>query len=49
MTNLENALAKIKAMKDPFVLYYTDQSAKDAMTALDGLENSLDALYDLLD
>lgn len=49
MSNLENSLAKIKAMKDPFVLYYSDQSAKDAMTALDGLEASLKALDDLLD
>lgn len=49
MTNLENALSKISSMKKPFVLYYSDQSAKDAMTALDGLEESLDALNDLLD
>lgn len=49
MTNLENALSKINSMKKPFVLYYSDQSAKDAMAALDGLEESLDALNDLLD
>ena len=49
MTNLENALSKISGMKKPFVLYYTDQSAKDAMEALDGLEESLNALNDLLD
>ena len=49
MTNLENALSKISNMKKPFVLYYTDQSAKDAMEALDGLEESLNALDDLLD
>lgn len=49
MTNLENALSKISNMKKPFVLYYTDQSAKDAMEALDGLEESLNALNDLLD
>ena len=49
MTNLENALSKISNMKKPFVLYYTDQSAKDAMEALDGLEKSLNALNDLLD
>lgn len=49
MTNLENALSKINGMKKPFVLNYTDQSAKDAMTALDGLESSLNALNDLLD
>lgn len=49
MTNLENALSKIAGMKKPFVLYYSDQTAKDAMVALDGLEESLDALDDLLD
>lgn len=49
MTNLENALNKISIMKKPFVLNYTDQSAKDAMEALDGLENALNALNDLLD
>ena len=49
MTNLENALNKIANMKKPFVLNYTDQSAKDAMEALDGLEESLNALDDLLD
>lgn len=41
---LNEALNKINGMKRPFVLYYTDQSAKDAMTALDGLEESLDNL-----
>ena len=49
MTNLENALSKMSSMKKPFVLYYTDQSAKDAMEALDGLEESLNALDKLLD
>ena len=49
MTNLENALNKIANMKKPFVLNYSDQSAKDAMEALDGLEDSLNALNDLLD
>lgn len=49
MTNLENALSKIANMKKPFVLNYTDQSAKDAMEALDGLEESLNALDELLD
>lgn len=49
MTNLENALNKIASMKKPFVLNYSDQSAKDAMEALDGLEESLNALDDLLD
>lgn len=49
MTKLENALSKIAGMKKPFVLYYSDQTAKDAMVALDGLEESLDSLDDLLD
>lgn len=49
MASLENALNKIDNMKRPFVLYYAHQSAKDAMTALDGLEESLNALNDLLD
>lgn len=49
MSNLENALSKISNMKKPFVLYYTDQSARDAMEALDGLEESLNALNNLLD
>ena len=49
MTNLENALSKISSMKKPFVLFYTDQTARDAMEALDGLEESLNALDELLD
>lgn len=43
-TKLNAALNKINNMKKPFVLYYTDQSAKDAMAALDELESALDAL-----
>lgn len=43
-TKLDAALNKINNMKKPFVLYYTDQSAKDAMAALDELEAALDAL-----
>lgn len=43
-TKLNAALDKIYNMKKPFVLYYTDQSAKDAMDALDELETALDAL-----
>ena len=37
-------IAKIEAMKAPFVLYYTDQSAKDAMEALGDLDEAIDAL-----
>ncbi len=49
MTKLENALTKIDSMKKPFVLYYTDQSAKDAMAALKELNTSLQNLDDILD
>jgi len=49
MTNLENALSKINSMKRPFVNNYTDQSAKDAMTALQGLEDSLNDLDAILE
>jgi hypothetical protein len=43
-TKLVNALAKIAAMKAPFVLYYSDASAGEAMEALEDLETSLDEL-----
>ena len=43
-TKLDAALNKISIMKKPFVQFYTDQSAKDAMAALDELESALDAL-----
>lgn len=43
-TKLDAALNKISNMKKPFVLFYTDQSANDAMAALDELESALDAL-----
>ncbi len=49
MTNLENALSKINSMKRPFVNNYTDQSAKDAMSALQGLEDSLNDLDAILE
>lgn len=41
---LDAALNKINNMKKPFVLYYTDQSAKDAMSALQELDDALSAL-----
>lgn len=47
-TNMEAALKAIANMKKPFVQNYTHQSAKDAMTALDGLEKSLNALDELI-
>ena len=49
MDKMEKALAAIKGMKPPFVKYYTDQSAKDAMAALDELDNSLSALDALIE
>ena len=40
-TKLDNALAKIKAMKAPFALYYSDASAKTAIDALGELDDAL--------
>ena len=46
---LTAAIAAIDpGMKKPFVLYYTDQSAKDAMSALDELDGSLSDLSELI-
>ncbi len=45
MTKMDNALNKINSMKRPFVLYYSDQSAKDAMEALGELDEALADLY----
>ena len=44
MTKLDNALAKIKAMKAPFALYYSDASCKVAIDALGELDDALAAL-----
>lgn len=46
---LEAALAAINNMERPFVLNYTDQSAKTAMSALDELETSLRELDKILE
>ena len=47
---LEAALAAIKpGMKAPFVLYYSDPSAKAAMAALDALDAALGDLQDALE
>ncbi len=48
-TKLANALVKIAAMKRPFVTYYADESAKDAMDALEELEDALDDLKSALE
>ena len=41
---LEMALAKIKGMKAPFALHYTDASCKEAIDALGELDDALGAL-----
>lgn len=43
-TKLETALAKIQAMKYPFVLYFKDSSCDEAMEALKDLSDALDEL-----
>ena len=48
-TKLDAALTAINNMKKPFVLYYSDQSAKDAMSALDDLEAALSNLDELIE
>ena len=47
-TKLEAALAKIKAMKAPFALYYSDASCKEAIDALDELDDALGELAETL-
>ena len=47
-TRLDNALAKIKAMKAPFALYYSDASCKVAIDALGELDEALTELADTL-
>ena len=48
MTKLDNALAKIQAMKYPFALYYSDASCKTAIDALGELDDALGDLDDTL-
>ena len=48
VSKLEIALAKIKAMKAPFALYYTDASCKEAIDALGELDDALGALSSTL-
>lgn len=47
-TKLDNALAKIKAMKAPFALYYSDASCKVAIDALGELDNALGEMAETL-
>lgn len=47
-SKMEDALTAVNNMKKPFVLYYSDQSAKDAMSALDELDEALSALDELI-
>lgn len=44
VSKLEIALAKIKGMKAPFALHYTDASCKEAIDALGELDDALGAL-----
>ena len=48
MTKLDAALAKIKAMKHPFALYYSDSSCKVSIDALGELDEALGALSETL-
>ena len=48
VTKLETALAKIKAMKSPFALYYSDASCKVAIDALGELDDALGTLSETL-
>ena len=47
-SKLEVALAKIKAMKAPFALYFSDASSKEAIDALGELDDALTALSETL-
>ena len=44
VTKLDAALTKIKGMKNPFALYYSDASCKAAIDALGELDDALDEL-----
>ena len=44
VTKLEAALTKIRAMKYPFAIYYTDPSCKTAIDGLEELDNALSEL-----
>ena len=48
VAKLDAALAKIKAMKHPFALFYSDASCKVAIDALGELDDALGALSETL-
>lgn len=48
VTKLDLALSKIKAMKSPFALYYSDASCKTAIDALGELDDALGLLSETL-
>ena len=48
VSKLDNALTKIKAMKAPFALYYSDASCKTAIDALGELDDALGELDEML-
>ena len=48
VSKLDNALAKIKAIKAPFALYYSDASCKVAIDALGELDDALGELAETL-
>ena len=48
VAKLDAALAKIKAMKAPFALYYSDASCKAAINALGELDDALGAMAETL-
>ena len=48
VAKLDAALAKIKAMKAPFALYYSDASCKTAIDALGELDDALGAMAETL-
>jgi len=48
VTKLDAALTKIKAMKYPFAIYYTDASVKTAIDGLSELDDALGALKETL-
>lgn len=48
VSKLEIALAKIKAMRVPFALHYSDASCKEAIDALGELDDALGALSETL-